>query len=133
MENNKDKSPGKCLHCGKEIPLEGRSDRKFCCDACRHRYHNYRSMMLSSYKEKTNKKLEKNYKVLRLLLEAGANEIPLQDAIANGFDGNYATAMFRNEKITDYNCYDIGYRISPGRIFKIHQLELSLQNYKTKK
>ena len=54
------------------------------------------------------------------------------DALNEG-TGNYATAMFRNEKITDYNCYDIGYRISPSRIFKIHQLELSLQNHKMKK
>lgn len=133
MKDHKEQSPAKCLQCGSEILSEGRCDRKFCSDACRHRYHNYRYMMQNSYKEKTNRRLEDNYRILRRLLDSGINEIPLPDATANGFDGNYATAMFRNEKITDYNCYDIGYRISPSRIFKIHQLELSLQNHKMKK
>lgn len=133
MKDNNGQPPAKCLQCGSEILSEGRCDRKFCCDTCRHKYHNYRYMMQNRFKEKTNRKLDVNYKVLRRLVDAGANEIPLQDAIANGFDEKYATAMFRNEKITDYNCYDISYRISPSRIFKIHQLELSLQNYKTKK
>lgn len=133
MKSNNGRTIEKCLQCGKEISIEGRCDRKFCCEACRHKYHNHRHMLHYSYKEKTEKKLNSNYKLLRGLVDMGAREIPLQDAIANGFDRNYATAMFRNERIMDYNCYDIGYRISSGRIFKIHQLELSLQNYKNQK
>ncbi len=55
----------KCLECGE--PLHGRSDQKFCNDLCRNAYNNKKLGKSSNYMRKINRKLKKNYLILREL------------------------------------------------------------------
>ena len=51
-----------CLECGEKII--GRSDKKFCNDACRNSYNNKQNKDSSNLMRNINNKLRKNFRIL---------------------------------------------------------------------
>ena len=54
-----------CKECG--IKLYGRSDKKFCSDACRNTYNNNQNKDATNLIRNTNNQLRKNYRILQAL------------------------------------------------------------------
>ena len=57
-----------CLEC--HDPFQGRSDKKFCSDACRNNFNNKQKSDVSHQMRQINAILKKNHKVLSLLFSA---------------------------------------------------------------
>jgi hypothetical protein len=102
----------KCLFCNK--PLRGRTDKKFCADACRNSYNNLQKAKssYSSYIRNINNTLLKNRRILESLLPAdkktaNANEDKL---LQKGFVFKYHTHTYTTQEGNIYYyCYDYGY------------------------
>ena len=95
-----------CLECG--AIFYGRSNRKFCCDACKNKYHNRHFQDIRNRKLRVKSVLEKNYKILSGLLHE-----------------NRLSVDFAELSLLGYNpeCYDIMFMISAERIYNIHRSE----------
>ena len=62
MENQNVDKPV-CCECGDKI--KGRSDKKFCNDACRSAHHNKKNKVVCSPQKKINSVLSKNRRILK--------------------------------------------------------------------
>lgn len=104
----KERAPGTCLECGDKI-VYGRSDRKFCCDVCKNRYHNRISRTIKEYKSMVNTALERNYGILESLKKMNFRRIPVREMQELGFRVEFFTS-FRKGGVKDaYMCYDLQY------------------------
>ena len=98
-----------CLECGKGI--YGRSDKRFCDDACRNAYNNKLNSDQTNMVRNVNNILRKNR---RILLEALSGEdmvkIQREKLKRLGFDFKFHTHTFSNNKGQTYNfIYETGY------------------------
>ena len=110
-----------CLECGQEI-LYGRSDKKFCSEECKNRYHNRKGNEFVRVHSKTMRILDNNYRILSRCLEQGQTSVDLGDAILWGFNPDYLTGIFRNKIKTELRCYDIKYYRSESRLYHIERV-----------
>lgn len=105
-----------CLDCGK--PLSGRSDKKFCDDACRNNYNNKQNSDRNAQVNRINAILKKNRKIIESLIPAEGKitlaEKKLKEA---GFNFDYITGIYETKTGTIYRlCYEFGYmRLDDGR------------------
>jgi hypothetical protein len=114
----------KCLACKRSIA--GRIDKKFCNNACRSSYHN-NSRFNSDVEpaiRRINIILKRNRRILKELLEDwGRTAIVTdkQDLIEQGFQFNYFTEQYRNDRSEIYYyCYDYGYRkLESGKVMAV--------------
>ena len=74
----------RCLECGDKIRY-GRTDKKFCCQACRAKHHNTILKEGRLYRRKVLSTLTKNYQLLESLIESGIDSIELTDIMSMGF------------------------------------------------
>ncbi|MDE3235576.1 MAG: hypothetical protein KGO81_06435 [Bacteroidota bacterium] len=101
-----------CKTCNKS--LKGRSDKKFCDDACRNAYNNElkAKTLYSRYVRTVNNTLLRNRKILEELLDAtqGMVKVGQEKLLQKGFSFTYHTHTFTNKKgDTYYFCYEYGY------------------------
>ena len=111
-----------CLECGNVIRY-GRNDKKFCCSKCRNDYHNHQGHDLRAYHARVMGILNKNYGILRTLIESGRTSIPLGDLVQWGFNPDFVTG---NRKVIGRNechCYEIKYYMSTSKIFNIEVMQ----------
>ena len=97
-----------CLECGERF--SGRSDKRFCCDACRNSYHNAISRQSKAYSYKINSILHRNHAILSENLRSGKLMIGRQELEDKHFSARCHTASSRGllgRRI--YTCYDISY------------------------
>lgn len=97
----------KCMDCGSLF--SGRSDKKFCSDACRINFHNTRRKLQENYIRLINSVLKKNRNVLQNFYLAGEIKVPLQNLKILGFIAEFHT---HTKIIHDQNyrfCYEYGY------------------------
>ena len=107
-----------CRECA--APLAGRSDKQFCCDACRTAFHNRRYREQWHETAGINRILRVNRLILASLSAAGVRDISLSDNRLKGFDCRYCTEVKRYPlRRTAYRCYEFGYLIAGGRICRI--------------
>jgi hypothetical protein len=86
-----------CLSCQEKI--FGRSDKKYCGDACRNSYHNSINQQNISLLRKTNSRLKKNYR---------------------GFVFELFTSIYYTQKGTQYYfVYDLGYLKVSDQLFVV--------------
>jgi len=111
-----------CLQCGDKI-VYGRADKKFCCPACKNKYHNKLSSQSKQARQMTVKLLEENYKILENLLRAGISSILIEDIEGLGFTTKLFTSSHRGRRGSIYYCFDIGYRMSEARLFRIERVK----------
>ena len=91
------KSKKLCLVCDKK--LEGRRDKKFCDLYCKSAYH-YKLLQEQEPKfyDKVNNQLKLNRKILKEYNKAGKATIRTQKLIEIGFDPNFFTHYWKNNK-----------------------------------
>ena len=87
----------KCLACNKVI--EGRSDKKFCDPYCKsaYQYKKTKSETPPLY-YKIDTQLKKNRQILKKFNKAGKATIRSQKLIEVGFDPNFFTHYWKNQK-----------------------------------
>ncbi len=97
-----------CLECG--APLVGRSDKKFCSDYCRNAYNNRLHRDSNAYIRKVNRRLKKNWKILKELNTTGKTKIRKSRLLDEGFDFKHFTDIYKTKKNDIYYyVYDQGY------------------------
>lgn len=101
-----------CLDCGQK--LVGRSDKKFCDDACRSNYNNHKQRKDSAAIRKINSILKQNRTILKSLNPDGKAKISKKTLQNEGFNFTYFTHQYITAKGGVYHfCYDYGYILLP--------------------
>jgi hypothetical protein len=101
-----------CLACDKL--LKGRSDKKFCNDACRNHYNNQLKAITNHSMESVTEALDKNRRILKSMIPDGKQSAKTtrDQLTAKGFLFKYVTDLDRDASgETSYYCYDFGYRM----------------------
>lgn len=99
-----------CLECGEKII--GRSDKKFCNDACRNAYNNKQNKDSSNLMRNVNNKLRRNYRILNETNIDGKTKVAKSKLDGLGFDFNYLTQIKTYKNGSEYKfVYDQGYKI----------------------
>ena len=97
-----------CTECGRE--LFGRSDKKFCSDACRSAYNNKALAGGDKYMRTVNRRLKKNHSILVQLNPDGKTTTHREKLLKAGFDFDYCTNTYTTKDQKEYRfCYDQGY------------------------
>lgn len=115
---------GKCLECGAQISYGSRTDRKFCSDGCKNRWHNKRARNSRMFRIKVINAIEKNYKILSDLIKADIDVIPVTVLGQMGFDFSHITGYRKTRKSTEMWCYDISFVITETLVKSISRLEI---------
>jgi predicted nucleic acid-binding Zn ribbon protein len=98
----------RCLECNE--PLRGRTDKKYCSDACRNSYNNKQNKQSYNLVRQTNRILAKNLKILIELNTSGKTTLPKTDLLNKGFNFKFFTSTYQtNSGKLYYFCYDQGY------------------------
>lgn len=98
----------KCLAC--QIPIKGRSDKRFCSDICRVRHHNKSSANYNSLRKQTHITLNQNRNILKKINDLGIKSIKKKDLVSYDFNFNYHTSTYHSPTSEIYfYCYDYGY------------------------
>ncbi len=121
----------KCLSCGKEI--SGRSDKKFCDVYCKSTYHYQKEKeQTPSFYRQVEKQLKLNRKLLKNFNKAGKSTIRATLLVEEGFNPNYFTHFWKNQKGEVYLfVYEFGFlRISENG--KDKYILVKWQNYMEK-
>ncbi|MDC8104256.1 hypothetical protein ACNFU2_05215 [Chryseobacterium sp. PTM-20240506] len=99
-----------CLECGEKII--GRSDKKFCNDACRNAYNNKQNKDSNNLMRNINNKLRKNYRILTEINVEGKTKISRSKLDGLGFDFDYITNIKVYKNGSEYKfIYDYGYKL----------------------
>ena len=98
-----------CAFCGRE--LLGRSDKKFCDDACRNNYAYQHNKYDNDVVNKVNKSLLYNRNVLKSITCGGRKIVKKQTLIDNNFNFDVITGVYRTRKQQEYRLlYDYAYK-----------------------
>jgi len=106
----------RCQHC--QEPLVGRSDKKFCDDACRNAYNNRKSGESAHIFRPLISRLKANYRALQKI-QARSTVASLRELELLGFQPQYCTQSFQDPSGTTLYCFNIGYRITPDQQLQI--------------
>lgn len=97
-----------CIECGE--PFVGRSDKKFCSDACRNSHNNQVNKDDKNYIRNTNNQLRKNWRILEELNPNDKQTISKKQLALKGFDFNLFTSIYtKKDGSVYYFCYNQGY------------------------
>ena len=115
MGYNTEKETERCLECGESITY-GRPDKKFCCTACKNRWHNREGKGVRIYRLRVRGALDRNYTILSELLKVGIRQMDLLQLKGLGYNPDYVTALDLSGKRKVFMCYDIRFHMSAHRI-----------------
>lgn len=109
---NKQTTEKLCNTCNRQ--LRGRTDKRFCNDACRNSYHNQLNGSSNNYVRQINHLLQRNRRILASLLPN--NELKIKIAqirlVELGYHFQYYTHEQIGKKGISYRfCYDYGYQL----------------------
>lgn len=97
-----------CLECGEMVV--GRSDKKFCSDLCRTRFHNRCETDLKNMMLRVNNTLKRNRRILKSMNPKGTIKVEKEKLLQKGFNFDYVTSVYTNKANNQYRyCYDQGY------------------------
>ena len=119
----------RCLECGDKISY-GRTDKKFCCEECRMKYHYSSRKTSGSLRRKILAMLSRNYSILEELVDSERESVDLVELASMGFVPGIVTSYRRIGKHDVYCCFDIKYIMTRTRIYslmKIQNLSVNLQ------
>lgn len=112
----------KCKQC--ERLVVGRSDKKFCSDACRIDHHNQQKKDAYDFRKELIKVTECNRKLLHQLLDEGFDKFKTEELLAKGFNFNGITGIAPKAKQIEIYCYE--YRlVKKGEWFLLSLLPVS--------
>lgn len=121
-----------CLECGDKIRY-GRTDKKFCCDGCRMKYHHEQVKSSKMYRRRILAILTRNYDILENLLKSEVTAVDLFDLEGLGFIPGVVTSYRKVNKHDEYTCFDIKYIMTPSRVTSIKKISLNLRDRKNTK
>ena len=99
-----------CPECGDKII--GRSDKKFCSDACRNAFNNKQNKNSTNYMRNVNNRLRKNFRILSENNHEGKTKITKLKLQSLGLDFDYLTQIVTYKNGSQYFfVYDQGYKI----------------------
>ncbi|CAA7195921.1 MULTISPECIES: hypothetical protein [Chryseobacterium] len=99
-----------CLECGEKIL--GRSDKKFCNDACRNAFNNKQNKDSTNLMRNINNKLRKNYRILKEINTEGKTKVARSKLDGLSFDFDYFTSLKVYKNGSEYKfIYDYGYKM----------------------
>ena len=81
-----------CLECGNKI--FGRSDKKFCDDACRNAYNNRVNKDSKNLIRNTNNRLRKNYRILEALNPKHKTKASKSKLLEAGFHQDHISRLY---------------------------------------
>ena len=110
-----------CLECGDTIKY-GRADRKFCCDACKNKYHNRQAQDSRQFRQMVHACLERNYIILDSLRKTNLKNIRMADLESMGFKRDFFTSYYRSLRHEVYMCYDLRYFVSGETVTSISRI-----------
>lgn len=88
----------------------GRSDKKFCSDACRNTFNNKKTGSSNAYIRRVNNLLRRNRKILLDLNPGGKAKTTQFRLLEMGFNFHYFTNIYETKAGRRYYfCYDQGY------------------------
>ncbi len=97
-----------CYECGD--PIQGRSDKKFCCDMCRNSHNNRLNSDCNNLVRNVNNVLRKNRRLLEEFLTDKAGKVSKVKIAEKGFNFLFYTSSLTTKKeVTYFFCYDFGY------------------------
>lgn len=98
----------KCLEC--EEKIIGRSDKKFCSDACRNAHNNALNRDSKNLIRNINNRLRKNHRILESLNPKEKTKTTKATLLNKGFSFDYFTNTYTTKSgNTYYYVYDQGY------------------------
>jgi hypothetical protein len=110
-----------CLECRKPLGA-GRSDRRFCNEACKTKFHNGQKIFEHAEIKKIENILKRNRRVLKKLLgDEREKVVSYEKLLKLGFEFAYYT-HHRKSVVKKYEytyCFDYGYRIADDAGYKI--------------
>jgi len=95
-----------CLECGDPLSY-GRSDRKFCSDGCRNRWHNREARQYRARYARVVGILQKNHEILLGLLRLGIHAISKAELAQLGYRPEFVTSCIRERRRMVCRCFDI--------------------------
>ena len=104
-----------CLECGSLLPY-GRTDRKYCSDYCRNRYHNRENRRLRHRFSTVIGILIRNYGILDRLVKIGVGSVPKTDLAQMGYNFDFVTSCRNVGRRTECRCFDLRYYETDTRI-----------------
>jgi hypothetical protein len=109
LRKQNQKAMKNCLECGEKIM--GRSDKKFCSDACRNAYNNKLNSGSNNLVRNINNTLRKNRRILEEACRADdKGKISKSALLREGFDFTYFTSIRTTQKGATYIfVYEYGY------------------------
>lgn len=111
-----------CLECGDEIEY-GRQDRKFCCNACKNKYHNRKLRDTRYAKTRILNTLEKNYSILERILKQDHVDLSISELKYMGFNFDYLTSYQKTRRHDEYGCFDIHFTVMSSKIISIGRVK----------
>ena len=117
----KSRKSERCLECGHSIKY-GRTDKKFCSDACKNHWHNRQRKEFLKVHSKVLHVLDKNYGILDLCVRQGKSSMDLGDAIQWGFNPEYITGLRKYRMRMECRCFDIKYYRSENKLYGIEKV-----------
>ncbi len=113
--------PHLCLYC--KQPVFGRSDKKFCDDGCRNRFHaqaqRKRQWSEPSFIGKINRTLMRNRKLMaQSIPRHQKNVVVLRTTLEEkGFNFKYFTSILQTQNGAYHYCYEFGWlTIAPNKV-----------------
>ena len=97
-----------CLLCRESI--KGRTDKKFCSDACRNTFNNQLNSVPNKYVRNVNGILKRNRRILESLVPQVSAKASKSKLLQKGFDLSFYTHIYKTHKGNEYYfCYEYGY------------------------
>jgi len=118
MKYKVDESVPHCLECGEPLSY-GRSDRKYCSETCKNRYHNREVRRWRSRYARVVGILQKNHEILSHLLRIGITSIPKTELAQLGYRLDFVTSCRKEGRRTVCHCFDIVFVETEGRLTKL--------------
>ncbi|MCC7331192.1 MAG: hypothetical protein IT232_01180 [Flavobacteriales bacterium] len=98
----------RCKECGESF--SGRSDKKFCSDACRNSYNNHINKDVINFIRNTNNRLRKNWRILEEINPSNKIKTTKKHLQNKGFDFSLFTSIYKTkDNSVYYFCYNQGY------------------------
>ena len=97
-----------CLECGE--PIQGRTDKKFCCDACRNLFHYRTNNAPINYVRNVVNTLKRNRRILSELNPGGKIKVHRDKLVERGYNFMYHTNIYRTKVGNVYVfCFEHGF------------------------
>lgn len=97
-----------CLECGE--PIMGRTDKKFCSDACRNLFHYRSNNAPINYVRNVVNALKRNRRILSELNPDGKTKVHRDKLVERGYNFMYHTNTYRTRVGNVYVfCFEHGY------------------------